>query len=320
MKGKRAPPEVKYDDGDQSPMEGSFQNWMASLQAMHSMDYIPTMPHMSDWMKKICNGDFDGMMAILASKSAESIQKILNRRESMKSRGALFHVINGAGAAYTGNVHVDVKVYLKILKKLLSLGAEVNVRDAHGWSPLLFCIWISSGVEANCSGVFLKIAKILIQAGASVNSKDRCGSTALIVVTVMKKLDWIRFLMDEGANPFIVDNENASPFSIVSGSYELKGVCEAGDSKELELFAQYTTAACKEERLQLHRAAGGSLKKCSVCSSRPRRVAKKCTGCFMVYYCSKGCQVQDWDNHKNFCKVSNPPSIHLFASLFIAHC
>ena len=75
MKGKHAPPEVKYDDGDQSPIEGYFQNLIERLRATHSMDYIPTMPHMSDWMKKICYGDFDGMMAILASKSAKGVQK-----------------------------------------------------------------------------------------------------------------------------------------------------------------------------------------------------------------------------------------------------
>ena len=159
-----------------------------------------------------------------------------------------------------------------------------------------------SPTNPNICIVTPKIGKINCRQ-EGVNSKDRCGSTALIVVTVLKKLDWIRFLKDKGANPFIVDNHNISPYSIVSGSYDLKGFCEAGDSKELQLFEQYTTAACKEERRQLHRAAGGSLKKCSVCSTRPRKVAKKCTGCFMVYYCSKGCQVRDWDNHKIICKV-----------------
>ena len=304
IKNGRRPPSVRYDDGDQSPAEDSWTYNKFTAEMLHKMDYSPRMPHMSDWMKHLFNGDYDAIIGILAILSSEETQMLLRQRESMKNRGALYHVIFGAASAI---LKVDINWlmnhHIKIIKKLLSIGAEVNAKDAHGFSPLMFCIWVSGceqAVQANCFHVFLQIAKILISAGACVNVKDRRGSTSLLEVTRTKQFQWVKFLIDKGANPFIVDNLNESPFSNASSSRDVGGSLP----EALKLFAEYTMTALKEERRQLHRAAGGSLKKCSVCLSRPRQVAKKCTGCFMVYYCSKRCQVRDWDSHKNFCKVS----------------
>jgi len=45
-----------------------------------------------------------------------------------------------------------------------------------------------------------------------------------------------------------------------------------------------------------------------VCCKKEERVSeiyKKCTGCHIVYYCSKGCQKKDWKQHKIYCTQSN---------------
>jgi len=43
----------------------------------------------------------------------------------------------------------------------------------------------------------------------------------------------------------------------------------------------------------------GVLKTCRKCQSVGE---KRCTGCFMVWYCGRDCQSQDWVNHKGDCK------------------
>ena len=47
--------------------------------------------------------------------------------------------------------------------------------------------------------------------------------------------------------------------------------------------------------------AGGSFTLCKVCGVDDDN--KRCTGCYMVWYCGEECQVGDWSAHKKDCKV-----------------
>lgn len=39
---------------------------------------------------------------------------------------------------------------------------------------------------------------------------------------------------------------------------------------------------------------------CKVCNGEAKQ---KCSGCLLVFYCSKNCQISDWrSGHKNDCK------------------
>ena len=58
---------------------------------------------------------------------------------------------------------------MKILIKLISLGADVNVHDVAGLTPLHHCV-TRFGNE-----VTFKMAEQLIRAGAKVNAKNRFG-------------------------------------------------------------------------------------------------------------------------------------------------
>ena len=42
----------------------------------------------------------------------------------------------------------------------------------------------------------------------------------------------------------------------------------------------------------------------SVCETCAVPAQKKCTGCELVFYCSKACQKEDWKEHKVFCQLS----------------
>ena len=99
IKAGRWSPSVKYDDGDQRPAEDSWTYNRFTTEMLHKMDYSPRMPYMSNWMKHIFNGDYDAIIGILAGLSSEETQLLLRKRESLKRRGALYHVIFGAASA-----------------------------------------------------------------------------------------------------------------------------------------------------------------------------------------------------------------------------
>ena len=56
-----------------------------------------------------------------------------------------------------------------------------------------------------------------------------------------------------------------------------------------------------EEKDRLTKAAGGSLKTCGGEECR-KKGRKRCTGCYIMLYCSKECQETDWSRHKVECK------------------
>merc|ERR1711953_1170747 len=94
----RRPPNISYDDGDQSPMSGERAQYIKN-QWSTGMDYVPHEPifhYLSSWLKVIYSGDYNSMMKMLENKSPTEIKKMINRRESLMNNSAVFHVIVGA--------------------------------------------------------------------------------------------------------------------------------------------------------------------------------------------------------------------------------
>merc|ERR1719147_205435 len=90
--------------------------------------------------------------------------------------------------------------YSKLLDKLLELGANVNVKDLYGYTPLHY----ATGVHSN--ETTLKLARTLIDAGAHVNALDRWGTTPLL--SLMDDMpdfdeDAVHLLLQSGADPDI---------------------------------------------------------------------------------------------------------------------
>ena len=138
----------------------------------------------------------------------------------------------------------------------------------------------------------LKIAKALLRAGADANKQDRFGCTALLLATRVQNFDLMSLLLKHGADPFIADGENVSPFSLGSSH-----------PRVLEMFSKCSKAACKEARAAQKEAAGGNLYGCAA-EGCEENGTKKCSGCFSVWYCSTECQHRDWKGkHEAVCKV-----------------
>lgn len=146
----------------------------------------------------------------------------------------------------------------------------------------------------NGNQVTLKIAKRLLKAGAKVDAQNRGGTTALTEAAVAAiqekskpfKYDFVELLLENGADPYLTDNDGVSTSSYSGMSPKL-----------LELIN-------KSYRRNMIEVMEQSMnhQNCEGCGKTGK--FKKCTGCYHVFYCSRNCQALHWSKHKTFCKVS----------------
>jgi ankyrin repeat protein len=96
---------------------------------------------------------------------------------------------------------------------LLERGADVNVRSADlkfarrrtGQSVLSLGSWTPLMYAARENA--LDAARVLLAAKADLNLTDPDGATALVIAILNANYDFAAFLLDEGADPNVVDNE-----------------------------------------------------------------------------------------------------------------
>lgn len=91
--------------------------------------------------------------------------------------------------------------HTEIVKYLLEKGANVNLSDANGRTPL----WYASGVD-NFENV-----KLLINAGADVNKRPKNGETAIIRAACNGQTETIKLLLAKKANINDKTDENITP-------------------------------------------------------------------------------------------------------------
>ena len=82
-------------------------------------------------------------------------------------------------------------------EKLLAHGANVNMQDADGDTPL-------HGAAQNGN---VEIIRLLLDKGANVDVKNKLGGTPLMWAAVFGHEDAVRFLLSRGANPSLKDND-----------------------------------------------------------------------------------------------------------------
>ena len=287
------PPNVSYEESDQTPVYG-----LEVFGLIHDVgytDYDPVdCPYLSDWLIMIYCGNYEKFSEYLRGHSEDEIKELISKRETLMNQSAIFHVILGARIFYSDHPSVlgmqmyqklllDVKNdHMKILIKLLTLGADVNLKDMMGNTPLHCCQVLGH------NPVTLKMADRLIRAGANVNARNRTGATPLHQSYNGTTTELVQLLLDNGADIYIEDNLGEN--RIDSSPPFIRDVIGAEEKKR-----------AKEKRKLSKEAAGGSLRKCGKCGV-VEAVMKRCTGCYLVFYCGRKCQLDHWDQHGPDCK------------------
>jgi len=287
----------RVDDGDQSLLRGDKAQVMRN-QWGGGMDYNPAHPsngHLSPWLRALWRGDYQAVMEFVKGLENHEISNLLEVRESLLNVSAVFHVIIGARTLCGKNpLFRDIQIaarrmmevkndHQKILTKLLELGANIHAKDIAGYTPLHHCLTTYSNPTT------MSMAKQLLVAGADPNLQNRFGCTPLFEPVMAANFEAVKLLLDYGANPDIKENDG------ISCRYTASFL-----PKISELFCRADKKNVKHARTSAKVEAGGSLRPCKVCGADDDN--KRCTGCYLVWYCGQKCQGEDWPQHKEDCK------------------
>jgi hypothetical protein len=90
------------------------------------------------------------------------------------------------------------------IKKLLEEGADPNIRDGDGNTPLHFA------ASKGCA----EVARLLLRHGADPNAQDKNGETPLHVAAYWGRVDVVRLLLEHGADPTVKNKDGDTPLDI----------------------------------------------------------------------------------------------------------
>ncbi|CAL8346631.1 unnamed protein product [Merluccius merluccius] len=120
----------------------------------------------------------------------------------------------------------------KQVKELISLGADVNVKDFAGWTPL----------HEACNLGYYDVAKVLIAAGAEVNTQGLDDDTPLHDASSSGHKDIVKLLLRNGGNAFQANKRGERPVD-VADSQELERLLKG----ELPLSDQEDSSSDSED-------------------------------------------------------------------------
>lgn len=228
---------------------------------------------MSEWMKDCFAGNLGNIEVHL-----ERDPSLLDRRESPLLMNGLMYAIHGFKLRPTQQ-HPSCIAYL------VERGTPVNSKDLAGFTPLYQlvsgCCWGVVGGDSKLT----KIANFLLEQGADMNKKNRLGNTPIFSATT-QDTDFLEWLLENGADPGATNNEG-----VIFHDHAM--VTEHHN----RVMSAHMTELCREKREEAIRKA--AIRSCNVCS---KQTLKRCSGCFLVYYCGKECQKAGWNDHKEECK------------------
>lgn len=81
-----------------------------------------------------------------------------------------------------------------VVQLLLERGVSPNERDGKGWTPLHRCASLGGSAE---------VVKVLAHHGATVDAMEPNGNTPLIAATVSNRLQAVKELLKQGADPYL---------------------------------------------------------------------------------------------------------------------
>jgi len=296
--GKKKPL-ISFEEPDQSPLHG-YESYLMRHKWANGMD-IPGgmgrpmgMPYFSDWYMAIYLGNYTDFMKMVDALDKDELKKQLNKRESLIQLCAIFLPIVGARVFRKdekNGVSID-RVrrrygykkhecrHMDILKKLIDLGADLDTHDVAGFTPLHHCL------SASSNDYTFAMAVKLLEAGANPNGVNRFGAPPLQSCVMENDLRSIELLIKFKANPYIKDYDGLTAAQIGGRFPNVMKLLKAADKHLVK--KERDEAKTKFE-----------FKKCGKCKGK---ADKRCTGCFLTWYCSADCQKTHWSQHRDTCK------------------
>ena len=145
----------------------------------------------------------------------KQIQKFINAGIDINTHDRL-------GCGYNALMYAveNEKINMEVLKFLLKAGTDINATDWEGQTALKVAVEFNDNIE---------ITKFLIDSGFDVNTSDDGGWTPLITATFKKKVDFIKLLLQAGADPNAKNNKGmtAKDFAIKGGIPEIVKIFES---------------------------------------------------------------------------------------------
>ena len=118
-------------------------------------------------------------------------------------------------AASNGNIEV--------VKLLLKFGADSNIQNSHGTTPLHAAIW----------GHY-QLVKELLNAGALHTIVDMNGDTPLHLAVVASSLNVVEVLLDAGADPKMTNRQGMTPLNLANRRKSTSKIARMLQSRTLQ--------------------------------------------------------------------------------------
>lgn len=100
--------------------------------------------------------------------------------------------------------------FIDTAKLLLEHGAEVNLKNHHGWSALFIASFQALRCDSYPMGLY--VIDLLLEKGADVNTKDDRGNNALHFAAMYDRVDYAKKLVDYGID---INNKNSSGLNVL---------------------------------------------------------------------------------------------------------
>ena len=116
---------------------------------------------------------------------------------------------------------------------------------------------------------------------------NRFGASPLFECMIAAKMDSIKLLLHSGARVDLKDNDGTTCWDLA-----------ANFPKMIALISEAGTEAARKTRAE-KKSEGAFMCGASGCG---KRGSKRCTGCYLIYFCSGPCFKEAWPTHKSKCK------------------
>ena len=285
------PPEVSYENprlSDSQPTQDELnlirQIFYKGIDLPGSMhNPFGHLQYFSSFFIDMFFGNFTEFNDYVKNLSKEELDMAMKKREGSCQQSPIFAPILGlrmvdieSTLLFTSQQIQEIRTmysgcnehkHLKILKKLIKLGADVNAHDINGFTPLHHAVkYCNEGMVT-----------VLLKHGGNPNSKSRYSVKPLSILT---------------------STFSESEMKVVDILIEYNS--RLTDKKEIdELRTSVETSGTKDLAIKVRESHPRDSEECEKCS---KPAPKKCSACSKVYYCTIACQKKDWKFHKITCQ------------------